>query len=178
MDHAIEAACTTLMPFALLASNDDPAKARATITAMIQAYNPADTIELGLIGRIVGFSLAAMENLRLSMADPHMPDAKVLRCRASAASLSRSAEQCRAALNALRAAPKPEQRPPAPPKARAPLSRPSDAQTAKAESDAKIILDRLTQLHQEWNPDQRAPAPEAPAPDRTPRFGAPPSGYG
>lgn len=150
MDQAIQATCNTLMHFLLIAPGVDPEQARATIADMIRAYNPADTIELGLIDRIVGFGLAAMDSLRLSMADPAMTDAKVLRYRALAASLSRSAEQCRVALENLRIRSKPDQPAPArPDKTQAPP--PAEVRSQNTHTDAKATLDRLDRLHREWN---------------------------
>lgn len=174
MNLAIEAACNNLMDFVIVASSDNPDKARAVIADMIRAYNPADTIELALISQIVGFGLASMDSLRRSMADPDMPDAKVLRYRTSAASLSRSAEQCRAALNALRAAANPVERPAAPTKPRTDPAGTADVQKEQAEAKAKALLNRLDQLHKEWdlNPIPGPAAPASPTSQHTP------SGYG
>lgn len=158
MNLAIEAACDNLIGFVIVASSGNPDKARAVIADMILAYNPADTIELNLISQIVGFGLASMDSLRRSIADPDMPDARVLRYRTSAASLSRSAEQCRAALNALRAAANPVERPAAPTK---PQTAPADV-TDVQEEKARTLLNRLDQLHKEWDLNP-LPGPAAPA---------------
>jgi hypothetical protein len=166
---ACQAICLTLAAFALPAAGGDLAKANALIADMILAHQPANMMELELAGRIVGFSLAAMDNLRMSIADPEMADAKVLRCRSSAASLSRSAEQCRAALTNLRAGSKPQQpaavtqqreaQPEAPqpeaPKAAAPKPRPvataaAPDDDAKQDAYASLVLDRIDRLHDEW----------------------------
>lgn len=37
------------------------------IRQLINAYNPGSVTELDLAGRIVGFNIVAMDNLRLSM---------------------------------------------------------------------------------------------------------------
>ncbi len=170
MNLAIEVACDNLIGFVIVACNGNPDKARAVIADMILAYKPADTVELTLISQIVGFGLASMDSLRRSMADPDMPDARVLRYRTSAASLSRSAEQCRVALNTLRAAANPAERPAAPAKPQMPPADATDAQKEKA----RALLNRLDQLHKDWglNP---IPGPAAPA-EPTPRHI--PSGYG
>jgi hypothetical protein len=176
---ACQAICLTLAAFALPAAGGDLAKANALIADMILAHQPANMMELELAGRIVGFSLAAMDNLRMSIADPEMADAKVLRCRSSAASLSRSAEQCRAALTNLRAGSKPQQpaavtqqreaqpeapQPEAPqpeaaqaeaPKAAAPKPRPvatagAPDDDAKQDAYASLVPDRIDRLHDEW----------------------------
>lgn len=168
MNLAIEAACNSLMGFVLISSNDDADKARFVIADMIRAHHPADTTELNLITQIVGFGLAAMDSLRRSIADPDMPDTKVLRYRTSAASLSRSAEQCRAALNALRAAANPAERPPAPTKPRAAAPVPTDDQKEKAAARARALLNRLDQLHEEWDQSSPIPMPAAPAAQHLP----------
>lgn len=103
MDRAFDAICLFLMPFFLIGSADDPEKARGAVADLLLAYNPATPQELDLAARIVGFSAAALDNLRLSMADPALPDTKVLRYRANAVNLSRSSEQCRAELKNLQA---------------------------------------------------------------------------
>jgi hypothetical protein len=155
---ACQAICLTLAAFALPAAGGDPDKANALIADMILAHQPTNMMELELAGRIVGFSLAAMDNLRMSIADPDMPDAKVLRCRSSAASLSRSAEQCRAALTNLRGGSKQQPAVVAePPKARPQAPRPRPVATAPAPDDdakqdayATMVLDRMDRLHDEW----------------------------
>lgn len=74
--------------------------ANAAIRELIQAYNASTATELDLAGRIVGFSVAAMDNLRLSM-KPGLSDTLVLRYRCNAVTLSRSADQARMMLEAL-----------------------------------------------------------------------------
>jgi hypothetical protein len=48
--------------------------------------------ELDLVGRIIGFSVAAMDNLRLSMASD-LSATKILRYRSNAVTLCRSSDQ-------------------------------------------------------------------------------------
>ncbi|HBK05054.1 MAG TPA: hypothetical protein DDZ81_04235 [Acetobacteraceae bacterium] len=175
MDLALKSLSLTLISFVLPATEGDPVKAGEVIADMIQAYEPADTIELDLIGRIVGFGLAAMDNIRLSIADPDLPPATILRHRTAAASLSRSAEKCRTTLNARRAASQPEAAKPrapksAPVKSAAPKSRAaqpaSDATLEKTAAEARAVLERLDRLHEEWastpnvTPMHRAPFDE------------------
>ncbi len=93
MDRAFRAICMQLMPFFLLGTADDPGKARDAVADLIRAYNPANIHELDLVARVIGFGIAALDNLRLSMAGPALSDTKVLRYRSTAVSLSRSAEQ-------------------------------------------------------------------------------------
>jgi hypothetical protein len=158
MDQALEAISMLLMPFFLLGAGDDPEKARNAVAAMIRAYNPSTIQELDLVARIIGFSTAALDNLRLSMGGPTLSDSKILRYRSTAVSLSRSAEQCRATLQkmqteqaetqharqpekqtaALRiSAPQPNAQPnaqPAMPKAALPPMSPASIEKAKAEA--------------------------------------------
>jgi hypothetical protein len=93
MDRAFEAICMLLMPFFLIGAGDDPEMARDAVSDLARAYRPADTQELDLVARIIGFSTTALDNLRLSIASPTLSDTKVLRYRSSAVSLSRSLEQ-------------------------------------------------------------------------------------
>jgi hypothetical protein len=91
-----------LLPFFLLGAGGDRAVATAAIRELIQAYDASTPTELDLAGRIVGFSVVAMDNLRLSM-KPDLSDSLVLRYRCNAVTLSRSADQARAMLEALQA---------------------------------------------------------------------------
>ncbi len=101
MDRAFDAICILLMPFFMLGTSDDAGKAHGAVADLLRAYDPTNSQELDLAARIIGFSAAALDNLRLSMADPAMPDSKVLRYRSTAVSLSRSSEQCRATLKKM-----------------------------------------------------------------------------
>ncbi|PPQ40838.1 hypothetical protein [Rhodopila globiformis] len=91
-----------LLPFFLLGAHGDRALATAAIRDLIQAYHVSTVTELDLAGRIVGFSVVAMDNLRLSMR-PDLSDSLVLRYRCNAVTLSRSADQAQAMLEALQA---------------------------------------------------------------------------
>jgi hypothetical protein len=94
--------CGFLIPFFLAGAGGSREAARAAILELINAYHPATVTELDLVGRIVGFSIVAMDNLRLSMEDG-LSAAKVLRYRSNAVSLSRASEQARAILTAIQA---------------------------------------------------------------------------
>lgn len=75
-----------------------------------------------MVGRLIGFSVVAMDNLRLSM-NKDLSDTKVLHYRSNAVALSRAAEQCRTILVVLQDNRKPGQKPltiPAPAIAAAP----------------------------------------------------------
>jgi len=89
-----------LMPFHLAAAGADPSLARAAIIHLIDAYRSATAAELDLVGQSLGFSAAAMDNLRLSMR-PGLSDRKVLQYRANAVALGRMAEQSRKALDVM-----------------------------------------------------------------------------
>jgi hypothetical protein len=91
-----------MLPFFLAAAGGDKALARAAIIELAEAYNAATAVELELVGRILGFSTVAMDNLRVSMS-PEMSDTKVLRYRSNAVALSRAGEQCRKILEVIQA---------------------------------------------------------------------------
>lgn len=91
-----------IVPFHLVANDGDAATIQAAVLELIEAYAAATAPELDLVGRMIGFATAAMDNLRLS-ARPELSDSKVLRYRASAIALNRSAEQCRKTLEAMQA---------------------------------------------------------------------------
>jgi len=99
-----------MLPFFMAGAGGDADLARAAITELAEAYNVASATELELVGRILGFSTVAMDNLRLSM-NPEMSDTKVLRYRSNAVALSRAGEQCRKILEAVQANRKPAQQP-------------------------------------------------------------------
>ena len=108
-----------LLPFFLAAAGGNPVTARAAIRQLIAAHNAVDATELDLAGRIVGFSIAALDNLRLSMA-ADLPVTRLLRYRGNAVSLSRASDQARKALAALRANPEQPHKTPRPSVAPAP----------------------------------------------------------
>ena len=95
-----------LLPFFLAAAGGEAGLARATIQELAEAYNATTVTELDLVGRILGFSVVAMDNLRLSMTQG-MSDTKVLRYRSNAAALSRAGEQCRKILEMVQGHRKP-----------------------------------------------------------------------
>lgn len=90
-----------MLPF-LTSAAGNADLARAAIKELIDAYQASSATELDLVGRIIGFSVAAMDNLRLSMA-PDLPPAKVLRYRSNAVTLSRSSDQALKILEAVQA---------------------------------------------------------------------------
>ncbi|WP_428542126.1 hypothetical protein [Rhodopila sp.] len=108
-----------LLPFFLAAAGGNPVTARAAIRQLIAAHNAVDATELDLAGRIVGFSIAALDNLRLSMG-ADLPVTRLLRYRGNAVSLSRASDQARKALAALRANPEQPHKTPRPSVAPAP----------------------------------------------------------
>jgi hypothetical protein len=146
MDRAFEAICMLLMPFFLIGAGDDPEKARAAVAELLRTYDPASMQELDLAARIVGFSAAALDNLRLSMANPDLPDTKILRYRANAVSLSRSSEQCRTTLKKIQAErPRPAAQT-VPARLLTPLPPMTAAKIEKAKSEARDMLAGLARL--------------------------------
>lgn len=93
-----------LLPFFLGAVNGNLHRARAAIAEMIGAYGASTPTELDLVGRIVGFSIVAMDNLRLSMTDG-MSDTKILRYRCNAVTLGRASDRARKLLETLQSKP-------------------------------------------------------------------------
>jgi hypothetical protein len=91
-----------MLPFFLIAAAGNPDHARAAIRELINAYNASTPTELDLTGRIIGFSIAALDNLRLSMT-PGLSDTKVLRYRGNAVTLSRASDRARTILEAVQA---------------------------------------------------------------------------
>ncbi len=103
-----------MLPFFLLAAGGNPDLARAAIKELIDAYQASTPEQLDLVGRIIGFSTAALDNLRLSMV-PNLSDTKVLRYRCNAVTLSRSSDQALKILEALQAKQAQLERSPGPP---------------------------------------------------------------
>jgi hypothetical protein len=91
-----------MLPFFLVSAGEDAGLARAAIKELIGAYQATTPTELDLVGRIIGFSVAAMDNLRLSMA-PDLSATKILRYRSNAVTLSRSSDQALKILQAVQA---------------------------------------------------------------------------
>ncbi|MDR3533298.1 MAG: hypothetical protein P4L90_22410 [Rhodopila sp.] len=89
-----------MLPFYLAGARGNPKVARDAILELIDAYDAATPAELDLVGRLIGFSAASMDNLRLSMR-PDLSDTKVLQYRSNAVALGRLAEQCRKVLDAI-----------------------------------------------------------------------------
>lgn len=136
------------LPFYVAGSGGDRNAAGLAVMELVAAYGAATAPELDLVGRLVGFGAAAMDNLRLSM-QAGLPDAKVLQYRSNAVALGRLAEQCRKVLEAMQAKrkhagarpmPQPRPAPIAPP---SPPHPPRDAPPAqpKASSDPAPMLE-------------------------------------
>jgi len=133
-----------MVPFFLAAANGNPDLARATARQLINAYNPATATELDVAGRIIGFNIAAMDNLRLSMTQG-LSDTKILRYRSNAVTLSRAADQSRKILEATKANPETTHKIPRPsitpapsPKSQTAPAQPPDIETMKR--DARILM--------------------------------------
>lgn len=91
-----------MVPFHLTAADGDVRMIQKAIAELVTPHHPATAPELELIGRMVAFGAAAMDNLRRSMA-AGLSDRKVLQYRANAVALNGSVEQCRKALEAMQA---------------------------------------------------------------------------
>jgi hypothetical protein len=91
-----------MLPFFLSSAGGDADLASDAIRELADAYNIETAAELELVGRILGFSTVAMDNLRRSM-NPDLSDIKVLRYRSNAISLSRASDQCRTILELMQA---------------------------------------------------------------------------
>ena len=86
--------CGFLVPFFLAGAGGNLEVARAAVLELIDCYNPGSPAELDLVGRIVGFSFAALDNLAVA-AGGNLSDTKLLRYRSNAVSLSRASDQAR-----------------------------------------------------------------------------------
>src|SRR5580698_7394182 len=91
-----------LLPFLLVSAGGNPAVARSAIRTLVDAYGASNATELDLVGRIVGFAIAGLDNLRLSMA-PGLSDTKILRYRSNAVTLTRASDQARKMLETAQA---------------------------------------------------------------------------
>jgi hypothetical protein len=100
-DCIVQTIMDFVLPFFLAGAGGNADVAREAIFELLDSYNAVTMQELDLAGRIIIFSTTAMDNLRLSMTDPEMSDAKKLRYRSNAVALSRSAEQCRVIMDAM-----------------------------------------------------------------------------
>ena len=150
-----------LLPFFFIGAAGNMKTARKTVIDLINAYNASTPTELDLVGRIIGFNVAAMDNLRLSM-DPDLSDTKILRYRSNAVTLTKAADQARGILEDMQAnrpplqkiprptvAPAPQAKPPAKPSAAAPQTNasisevpPLDIEAMKR--DARIMMNAFS----------------------------------
>ncbi len=125
-----------MLPFFLVSAGGNTGQARAAIKELIDAHQASTPAELDLVGRIIGFSIAAMDNLRLSMA-PDLSATKVLRYRCNAATLSRSSDQALKILEAVQARQEQSRKIPRPSVAAAP---PPATRPAKSTMSALPVL--------------------------------------
>ncbi|WP_428483337.1 hypothetical protein [Rhodopila sp.] len=103
MDILLNLVVTLLTPMFLIDSGGDLTFARMAALETVNSYSARDPMELLTIARIIGFGLAALGSLALSMADD-TPPLMMLRWRCNANALNRSAEQNRRALQTSRLA--------------------------------------------------------------------------
>lgn len=129
-----------VVPFFLAGAKGSQSVAAAAVQELIDAYHAGTPTELDLVGRIVGFSIAAMDNLRLSVT-PGLSDAKLLRYRGNAVTLCRSSDTARKMLDALKAGRQVTRDVPRPPIAAAPptpkLVPPANAPAAATAPNAR-----------------------------------------
>jgi hypothetical protein len=98
---------TILAPMFLTAADGDIHFARLAAMQTVNAYQARNHADLLAIAQIIGFGLAALGCLGLSMAD-NLSISMTLRLRGCANALNRSAEQNRRALRHIRASGNPE----------------------------------------------------------------------
>jgi len=149
-----------LLPFFLTAANGNPDRARAAIAELLGAYGASTATELDLVGRIIGFSIVAMDNLRLSMTNG-MSDTKVLRYRCNAVTLGRASDRARTLLEASQAKRGSAEKIPRPTVADAPLTR---APAAPAATPIRAAAAASPQVKQHLPVAPRDVAPLANAP--------------
>jgi hypothetical protein len=153
-DILITSVVALLAPMFLGASNGDVGHARMATIEMLNAYQIRNHAELLMVAQIVGFGLAALGCLGLSMADD-IPLAMTLRLRGGANALNRSAEHNRRALEKGQAdSARPQRHPAAPDKATrlTPVHEPIDevaliASVAAAKQAAAEAQARMRHVH-------------------------------
>ena len=148
-DRLMSLIVALLAPLFLGVSGGDIRFARMAAAETVNAYRTTNQADLIAVAQIIGFGLAALGSLSLSMADD-LSISMILRLRGNANALNRSAEQNRHALKQ----PRPESRTPRMTEA-APEQRPKD----------KTVIEGVTAV--------RKAAPEAPAPIKAPRQAMP-----
>jgi hypothetical protein len=100
LDHVL----IFLVPIFLRGAQGDAASARRAAIQLLDSQGAVGDRDTLLAAEIIAFSLATVNNLGQSMADPDMPVATSLRLCASASALSRGAERNRKALERARKA--------------------------------------------------------------------------
>jgi len=100
-DILVELVVGVLAPLFMAGCSGDLNFARLAAIETINAYQAKTQAELVMIAQIIGFGLAAMDNLRLSM-DPGLSLSMKLRLRGGANALNRAAQQNVRALEKIR----------------------------------------------------------------------------
>jgi hypothetical protein len=150
-----------IAPMFLTASGGDLAFARMAACETINAYGAKDHLDLLSIAQVLGYSLAALGSLSLSMSDD-ISLAMTLRLRGNANALNRCAEQNRRALRDRRPEPEPSQ---------APEPAATEYENAVLASVAETQK-RVAQVQSRLKAEAPA-APQAPAPAAAPTPAAP-----
>ncbi len=100
-DFLVEFVVGVLAPLFMAGCSGDLSFARLSVIETINAYQARTQAELVMIAQIIGFGMAAMDNLRLSM-DPGISLSMKLRLRGGANALNRAAQQNARALEKVR----------------------------------------------------------------------------
>jgi hypothetical protein len=155
-----------LAPLFITATDGDISLARAAAHETIAGYRAQNHASLIMVARIIGFGLAALGSLSLSMADD-LSIPLVLRLRGNANALNRSAERCERMLAEARTA-----EPPAP----EPDEDYDEAEVRAAVAEAQRRTAAAIQPRPRAEPPavQPAPVPQQPAQRAPIRAPAPP----
>jgi hypothetical protein len=105
-DSLIAGIVTALAPLFLSGRTAGHRGARRAALETLNAYQPGSPAELLIVAQIIGFGLAALDSLRLSM-QPDLSLSRRLRLRGGANALNRAAQQNARALETLRRHPPP-----------------------------------------------------------------------
>jgi hypothetical protein len=158
-DDLIEQAVFILTPFFLDGAGGDPARARRAAVETLKAYPISSPLELQLAAEFIAFSHSAMDELRLAMADPEMPEPQRRRLRAGAVALNQAGHRTLKVLERVHqsrsrdAAAQPE---PAPAPQQSPDLTPEQLAMLQA------MRERVAQAREQMAREQMAQAPEAP----------------
>src|SRR5689334_5018430 len=156
-DDLIEQAVFTLTPFFLDGASGDLARARRAAVEMLKAYPINSPLELQLATEFIAFSHSAMDELRLAIVDPEMPEPQRRRLRAGAVALNQAGHRTLKVLERVYesrsrdAAGQPEPAPQQPPDL-----------TPEQLAMLQAMRERVAQAREQMAREQMAQAPEVP----------------